>query len=78
MVLPQYSFFPTIWGLAVAAVPELGFVLQAAGLGAAAGSVVALCAQRRWRGVDTWRITTAWATLGLAVGVVVAVVDALA
>lgn len=59
--------------LAVAPVPELGFVLQAAGLGAAIGSAVALRARARDAEVDTWRIATAWATLGMVVGVAIVV-----
>jgi len=63
--------------VALAPVPELGFVLQAAGIGAAIGSVVALRARRRDADVDTWRITTVWATVGLVVGAAVVVGDAL-
>lgn len=59
--------------LAVAPVPELGFVLQIAGLGAAIGSAVALRARRRDPAADTWRITTAWATLGMIVGAAIVV-----
>lgn len=54
--------------LAVAPVPELAFILQAAAVGAAIGSAVGLRARRRDVDADTWRITTAWATLGLIVG----------
>jgi len=57
---------------APASVPELGLVLQLAGLGAAVGAAVALRAKHRAATVDTWQITTAWATLGLVVGIVVA------
>ena len=60
-------------GLAVAPVPELGFVLQAVGLGAAIGSAVALRARRHDADVDTWRVTTAWATLGMVVGAAIVV-----
>ena len=56
---------------ALAPVPELGLVLQLAGLGAALGAAVALRAKHRAATVDTWQITTAWATLGLVVGIVV-------
>lgn len=63
--------------LAVAPLPELGFVLQAVGLGAAIGSAVALRARRRDADVDTWRITTAWATLGMVVGAAIAAGSAL-
>lgn len=78
MVLLQSSLTSATSTLAVAAVPELGFALQAAGIGAALGSAIALCAQRRWREVDTWRITTAWASFGLLIGFLVAAVAALA
>lgn len=60
--------------LALAPVPELAFALQLAGLGAALGAAVALRARRRWPTADTWRITTAWATLGLALGLLGAAV----
>ncbi len=29
-------------------------------------------AQRRWSDVDTWRVTTAWASLGLVLGLLMA------
>lgn len=58
---------------ALAPVPELGFALQLGGLGAALGAVVGLRAKHRTATVDTWRITTAWATLGLIIGVIVSV-----
>lgn len=61
----------------LAPVPELGFVLQLAGVGAAFGSTVALYARRRDAEADTWRITTAWATLGLVFGLGVVVCLAL-
>ncbi len=54
--------------LAPAPVPELGFVLQVAGVGSAIGSAIALRARMRDGDIDTWRITTAWGTLGLVVG----------
>lgn len=63
--------------VALAAVPELGFALQLAGVGAAVGSAVALYARRRDAKADTWRITTAWATLGFVVGAAVVVCLAL-
>lgn len=62
--------------VSLAPVPELGLVLQIAGLGAAVGSAVALRARHRDASADTWRVTTAWATLGLAIGVVIALVSA--
>lgn len=52
----------------LAPVPEVGFVMQLAAVGAAIGSAVALRARGRDAEADTWRITTAWATLGLVVG----------
>lgn len=58
----------------LAPVPEVAFILQVAAVGAALGSAVALRARRRDADVDTWRITAAWATLGLLVGVMFAVV----
>jgi hypothetical protein len=63
---------------ALAPVPEVGFVLQLAGVGAAIGSVVALRARGRDAEVDTWRVTTAWASLGLFVGLLVVTVAAVA
>ncbi len=58
----------------LAPVPEVAFVLQVGAVGAAIGSAVALRARTRDADVDTWRITTPWATLGLLVGVMIAVV----
>lgn len=63
--------------VALAPVPEVGFVLQVVGVGAAIGSAVALRARRRSAEVDTWRITTAWATLGLLSGLALVVALAL-
>lgn len=63
--------------VALEPVPELGFVLQFAAAGAAVGAAVALRARRRDAEVDTWRITTAWATLGLVVGAVIVSCSAL-
>lgn len=59
----------------VAPIPEVGFVLQCAAVGTAVGSVIALRAKRRRDDADTWSITTAWATLGLVVGLMVAFVS---
>ena len=64
--------------LALAPVPELGFALQLAAAGGALGSAVALRAKRRPVEVDTWRITTAWATLGVVVGLLAAGIGAIA
>lgn len=64
-------------GPALAPVPELAFALQLAGLAAALGAALALRAKSRRPTVDTWRITTAWGTLGLAVGLLVAAIGLL-
>lgn len=77
MVFLHSPFIPTVSTPAVTPVSEIAFALQVAALGAAVGSAVALCAQRRRPDVDTWRITTAWASLGLVLGVLMAVGDAL-
>ena len=53
--------------------PALGLVSQVVSLFGTVGAAVALRAVRRWPSADPWRITTAWATLGLAVGVLAAV-----
>jgi len=58
----------------LAPVPEVAFVLQVGAVGAAIGSAVALGARSRDAEVDAWRITTAWATLGLVVGASIAAV----
>lgn len=63
---------------ALAPVPEVAFALQSAALGAALGSVVALRAKRRYDDADTWAITTTWATLGLALGLLIVCVSAVA
>lgn len=62
----------------LAPIPEVAFALQSAALGAALGSVVALRAKRRYDGADTWAITTMWATLGLALGLLIVCVSAVA
>lgn len=56
----------------VAPVPELAFVLQTTAVGTAIGSAVALRAKRRNPDVDSWSITTAWASLGLGLGALAA------
>lgn len=61
---------------ALAPTPELGFLLQTMGVGGAIGSALALRVRHRHPDADTWTITTAWALLGLAVGVVLLVVPA--
>lgn len=58
MTAPLIISSVTIWS-ALAPLPELGFALQLAGVGAAVGSAVALRAKHRAADVDTWRITTA-------------------
>ncbi len=62
--------------LGLAALPEVGFVLQVASVSALVGALVALRAKRRFADVDTWAITTAWTGLGLVVGLVIALVAA--
>lgn len=59
---------------ALAPIPEVAFVLQSAAVGTALGSAIALRAKRSYRDVDTWAITTAWGTLGVVVGLLVALV----
>ncbi len=68
MTATSLPVLPVLVSLALAPIPELGLALQLAGLGAAAGSAVALRARHRNPDVDAWRITTAWATFGLLVG----------
>ena len=58
-------------------VPQLGFLLQTLGVGGAIGLTVAYRARQRRLDLDTWVITARWSLFGLAVGVVVVVVDAL-
>lgn len=58
---------PTL-SASIAPVPELAFVLQTTAIGTAFGSAVALRAKRRNPDVDSWSITTAWATLGFLLG----------
>jgi hypothetical protein len=58
----------------LAPVPGVAFVLQIGAVGAAIGSAVALRARSRDADVDTWRITTAWAALGLVAGASIVVV----
>ncbi len=62
--------------LALAAIPELGLVLQLASTGAAVGAAIALRARRRDPDADTWRITTAWSCVGLVVGCLLVVLSA--
>jgi len=62
----------------LAPVPELALVLQAGAVGTAVGSGVALRAKRRYRDADTWAITTAWATLGILIGIATVCLSALA
>ena len=63
--------------LAIAPLPEVGFVLQAGAAGSALGTFVAALARRRDPGVDVARIGAAWTMLGLATGFVAATVSAL-
>ncbi len=60
---------------ALAPIPEVAFVLQSAAVGTALGSMIALRAKRRYRDADAWAITTAWATLGLVVGLLLALLS---
>ena len=62
----------------LAPVPELAVALQAAAVGTAIGSAIALRAKRRNPDADTWAITTAWATLGLLCGGLAVLLSALA
>lgn len=77
MTAPLISLTVTFTS-ALAPITELAFVLQLAGLGAGIGSAVALRARHRDPDADTWRITTAWATLGLIVGSIAVLVLAVA
>jgi hypothetical protein len=49
----------------------LSFLLQLVAMGSAIGAAVALRAIRRRGHADVWRITTAWATLALILGVLI-------
>lgn len=62
----------------IAPVPELAFVLQITAVGTALGSAVALRAKRRNPQIDSWSITTAWATLGFLLGALVALLTLVA
>ncbi len=62
----------------LAPIPEVGLVLQSAAVGTALGSAIALRAKRRHDDADTWAITTAWATLGLVVGLLIVCLSAVA
>lgn len=63
--------------------PRLAFVLQTTAVGTAVGSGIAARAKRRNPDAgrnpdaDTWAITTAWATLGLVVGSLLAAAEGL-
>lgn len=57
--------------------PQLVFVLQTSASGTAIGSAVAARAKRRNPDAGTWAITTAWATMGSALGCLAAVAEAL-
>lgn len=63
--------------VAIAPVPEVGFVLQAGALGTAVGTLVAARARRRDPGVDAARISAAWSALGIVVGAAVTLLSAL-
>ncbi len=70
----MFSDLLTSLPVALAPVPEVGFVLQAGAVGTAIGTVIAAAARRR----EPSRIAAAWTSLGLLGGVAVAVVDAVA
>jgi hypothetical protein len=63
-----------VWLPALGRVPELDFLAQMMGLGAAVGAGVALRARRRDPDADVWAITTAWASLGAVIGVLIVLV----
>lgn len=63
---------PLVLAGAIAPLPELSLILQFAALGGAIGGLVAARARRRSPRADASTITSAWAGLGLVVGVVVA------
>jgi hypothetical protein len=67
---------PTSLPLALAPLPDVGFVLQAGAVGTALGTAVAARARHRDPDVDATRITGAWTSAGLAVGSAVAAVSA--
>lgn len=62
---------PFVPSPALGPVPELDFVAQLVGLGAAVGAALALRMRRRHPEADVWAITTAWASLGAIVGVLI-------
>jgi hypothetical protein len=70
--LPQLLFPVSAAVLALAALPEIGFVLQVTSVGTLVGALVALRAKRRFGHADTWAITTAWTGLALLVGLAIA------
>ena len=63
----------TFLPVALAPLPDVGFVLQCGAVGTAFGTAVAARARRRAPGTDTSRITGAWTLLGLGSGTLVAV-----
>ena len=63
--------------LAVAPVPEIGFVLQAGAVGTAIGTAVAARARHRHNAADTARIVAAWTLLGLGIGTAVTAIAVL-
>ncbi len=61
----------------LAPLAPVSFALQLGAVGAAIGGAVALRARRRDQFADAWRITTAWSSLGLLIGVGALLADAL-
>jgi hypothetical protein len=65
-------------GLALAPSPEVGFVLQGAGVGALAGTAIAQWRRDRGREVQTASIVARWTILGAGVALVAVLADAIA
>ncbi len=61
---------------ALDAFPSASFVLQAGAIGGAFGLVVALRAHHRDPRADHWQITTAWSLVGLTIGVLAVLAEA--
>ena len=71
-------FFSTLGGTAaLAPLPALGFVLQIAALFGAFGAVLVLRAELRGWEIDRARTTSAWSSLGVTIGLVAVLADAL-
>jgi len=76
LLFPVSAAARTAAVLGLAALPEVGFVVQITSVGTLVGALVALRAKRRFADADTWAITTAWTGLALVVGLVIVVVAA--